>query len=269
MATCPAPDELVEPRLNRVLTQYRESPRLLHMIRSYLRQVEQVAVTICDLPSKFEISSATGDQLTLIGKRIGWPRCHCICVAKPVFGFECEDFPGDFPLAAFCVEGTWIDCGEYGLGDICIEDDEVYRGFLYSRLYQMLSLYDLASLTEAIRHIWGPTAMVLDSQPRRVVITPGRELTSYEQALLQLVPRVLPIALGIEPRFHFGPIEVFGFGTGWGGFCEEWEPEGLTFVTENGDTLETEEGIPLITGPLTRDADWMCAIDVKPYECAA
>ena len=50
--------ELVEPRRNRILTQYRESPKLLHLIRTYLRQAEIVAQLACEVPEKFDLNIA-------------------------------------------------------------------------------------------------------------------------------------------------------------------------------------------------------------------
>lgn len=270
MVTCPAPDELVEQRIDRVLTQYRESPKLLHLIRTYLRQAEQVVSSICALPSFFDLDTAVGDQLTLLGKRLGFPRCHCVCNVQPVFGFDCAGVPSDYVLTGFCDDNnTWVDCGPFGTSDICITDDEVYRGFLKARRYQMLALFDLASLTAAVQHLFGETATVLDSGVGRVVIAPGRDLTTAETAMLQLYPRVLPVAPGIRTRFHFGPVEVFGFGDGWGGFCDEWKPDGLPLMTENGTIITTEDGTPIMTGPLTRDAEWLCEINVHAYDCAA
>jgi hypothetical protein len=268
MTICPADFELVEPRIDRVLTQYRESPKLLHLIRTYLRQLEQAEQAICDLPNYFDIEAAIGDQLTLIGKRMGWPRCHCVCDVQPVFGFECEGVPEEYPIAGFCDDTvTWVDCGEFGIGDICINDDELYRKFLKVRRYQMMALFDIENLNKAVQTFWGEQAMVLDAGHGRVVVAPGRDLTDVEIALLQLYPRVLPVTPGIEIRFHFGALPVFGFGEGWGGFCEPWEPDGLTIATDNGDLLTTENDVEITTGPLTRDAVWMCEFDVNPYGC--
>lgn len=278
MTECPAPGELVTVELDRVLTQYRESPNLLYLARTFLTEVDTIIQSICGLPEEFDIDSAMGDQLTLIGKRLGWPRCHCVCVTQPVFGFACEDDdnPADFPIVGFCEAGSWVDCNEFGVGEICITDDEVYRGFLKARRYQFLSLYDRFSLTQALQHLWGDTAAIMDDGNGRVVMTPGRELTNPEIALLQLVPRVLPVAIGIRQRFHFGPREVFGFGEGWGGFCEEWEPDGLFLAIEDGSIIVADDDgtggddpQPISTSPLTRDAEWLCEIDLKPYQCAS
>ncbi len=268
MIDCPTLDDFITPELDRVLTQYRESPNLLFLMQNYLQQVHQALVSVCDLPSKFDLATAVGDQLTMLGKRLGFPRCHCICVSQPVFGFECDGVPADIPIVGFCEDGTWIDCGEFGTGEVCINDDEVYRGFLSARRYQMMRLYDRDSLTDALQSIWGATAWVMDDGNGRVVLTPGRDLTASERVLLQIVPRVLPVPLGINQRYHFGPNRVFGFGEGWGGFCEEYAPDGLPFMTEGDTPILVTEDVPLITGPLTRDAEWMCEIDVKPYECA-
>lgn len=269
MTTCPEKSILVEDRINRVLTQYRESPKLLHMMRTYLGQVSDALLSICAIPTFFDIDNSVGDQLTLLGKRMGWPRCHCVCNVQPVFGFECDGVTNDFPIAGFCEDGiTWADCGPFGTSDICINDDETYRRFLKVRRYQMLSLYDLESLTEAIKIMWGSTAIVLDQGHGRVVIAFGKILSGAEKALLQLYPRVLPVAPGIQVRFHFGSLKVFGFGEGWGGFCDEWQPDGLSLETSSGDDIVTETGVPIMTGPLTRDAEWMCEIDPRPYDCA-
>jgi hypothetical protein len=268
MTTCPSPGGMVDDAINRLATQYRESPRLIHLIRTYVAQVEEAAILACALPSFFDIETAVGDQLTIIGKRMGWPRCHCVCDTQPVFGFECAGVVSEVPLAGFCDDNvTWADCGIGGFAEICIADDAMYRRTLLARRYQMQALYDLASLTAAVRHLYGPQALILDAGVGRVVVAPGRPLTNAETAVLQVVPRVLPIAPGIRVRFHFGPVEVFGFGDGWGGFCELSAPLGLALATETGDVLVTEDGTPIFTGPLTQGAPWMCELNPRPYDC--
>lgn len=270
MTDCVDKAALVEAEIDRVATEYRESPNLLHVIRTYLRQVTEAMDAVCAVPSFFDLDTAVGDQLTLLGKRMGWPRCHCVCNIQPVFGFACEGIPTSSIVAGFCDDNvTWDACGPFGTSDLCINDDATYRAFLKVRRYQMLNLYDLESLTEAIQTFWGESATVLDAGVGRVVIAPGRELTATEVALLQLYPRVLPVAPGVRIRFHFGPVKVFGFGDGWGGFCEPWVGEGLPLETETGNTLTDENGVDIMTGPLTGDADWMCEVDVAPYDCAS
>lgn len=266
--TCVDGDVFVEERVDRVLTQYRESPKLLHMIRTYVRHVAQAATAVCDLPEYFNLDTATGDQLTIIGKWMGFPRCHCICDVQPVFGFPCEDTTiADRQIVGLCESGSWLSCTSDGVSEICIEDDEFYRVLLKARSYQMQAKYGWDDLTTAVQEIFGTDAKIMDAGHGQVVIAPFRALSLLEEAALQVIPRALPIAPGISTRWHFGTFEIFGFGEGWGGFCEPWQLDGLPIATEDGEILVTETGEQIITGPLYRDADWLCRIDLKPYSC--
>lgn len=267
--SCPDKSALIDIEIRRVLTQYRESPKLLHMIRTYLGQVVDVLLSICVLPDHFYLETAVGDQLTLLGQRLGWPRCHCVCSVQPIFGFNCEGVPSHFTLVGFCDGNvTWADCGPFESSDICLNDDETYRKFLKVRRYQALSMYDPESLEEAIQIFFGPTASVISHGRGRVVIAPGRPLSESEQSLIQLYPRVLPVAPGVNAYFHYGTPKVFGFGEGWGTFCEHWQDE-ASLTSGDGVELVTEDGETIDTGELFKDAPWMCEIDPQPYDCAA
>lgn len=261
-------NKLVDSGLDKIITQYRESPNLLFLIATYLRQLEMVHQSICELPEKFNLSDAEGDQLTLIGKRLGWGRCHCVCSVQPVFGFSCDGYEENYPIAGFCDENvTWVNCGEFGFGDVCINDDELYRKFLKVRRYQIDSRYDLESLSKCVKILFGPSGEVIHAGHGKVIIAPGRPLQDVEVAILQLYPRILPLAPGIEARFHFGQLNVFGFGEGWGGFCEQTNEEGFPLQATNDLEIHTEYGVPLVTGVSTTEASWMCQFDVNPYSC--
>lgn len=220
MDQCPDKETLIGERLDRLLTQYRESPNLKAIIEQGLSQIADVALALCDVPSHFEISDAIGDQLTLIGKRMGWPRCHCICDVGPTFGFGCGTSNPNQPIVGFCEGGDWADCQSFGTGDLCLEDDEVYRRYLLARRYQALQRYSLDDLQAAMRHIWGDSATASSLGGARVNIAPGRALTSQEQRELPLAIRVLPIAPGIQVYVDFAAGPIFGFGSGWAGFCD-------------------------------------------------
>lgn len=272
---------LVEERIDRILTQYRESPNLLGIIRHDLGQIadiiieangsrgfvsellsagdnvlsdgQQVIISDPDcqpapgMPEKFDILTAVGDQLTIIGKWLGFPRCHCICQNVPVFGFECSESvdyvlsngnellsDGDqvivtntygvplknLDIVGLCEGGVWFGCGDGGTDDICLDDDETYRGYLLARRYQARQLWDIDSLQAAVEHIWGDTATAISMGGGRVAIIPGRPLSNLELVQLPVAFRVLPIAPGITPYISYNSGVVFGFGDGWGGLCE-------------------------------------------------
>lgn len=292
--TCRDLTDIVEERIDHVLTQYRESPNLLFLLRTYLRAAAAVGQNICDLPERFDIDSATGDQLTLLGKRLGWPRCHCVCGGQPVFGFDSPIVAEYRPIVGFESKSnsTWEACLK-GLTELCIFDDETYRKFLKVRRYQMMRFWDFGSLTECLQILFGPTGRIVSWTPFNIVVTPGRELLADEVALLQLFPRVLPIALGMRVLFHFpidGEPEVFGFGDGWGGFCEtyadhptKWfgfgdDCEGFCLdrdnhpaklLDESGQQVYYDDWGHSDNAPwyCPEGAPWLCPIDIKPYEC--
>lgn len=232
--TCPEVNALVDAELSRVPTEYREATKFLAYLRASLALVEDAAIIVCSIPSAFDITAAVGDQLTLIGKRMGFPRCHCDCAVMPVYGFSCEGADPLYPIAGFCETGTWFGCETIANSEICLDDDEVYRGHLLARRYQMMALYDEESLTAAIRHVWGSTAWIAEHRDGFVCLAPGRTLSAAEVRQLRVTLRVLPVAPGITLRMHFDSSLIAGIGTGWGGFCE---------------------------------SDWLCPIDVNPYRC--
>ena len=161
MTECPAQGDLVEIEIDRIATQYREAQRLIGYMRAVFGEVEDAARAGCAIPENFDILNAVGEQLTFIGKRMGFPRCHCICVPTPVLGFSCEGVDEPIPIAGACEEATWLSCHDGGAGDLCIYDDEAYRAHLLARRYQMLGLFDWASLREAIQTVWGASSFPL------------------------------------------------------------------------------------------------------------
>lgn len=211
---------LVETELSRIVTQYREAERLKAYARACLTEVASVASIICDMPRHFDLNTAAGEQLTFIGERMGFPRCHCVCAQRKVFGWS--DCPPDprYIIGGFCDDVTFIDCVNAGVDDVCLVDDEVYRGFLKARRYDMLGLYDLDSMQSALGLVWGADAWVVTSSGGAVTVAPGRDLTAEEDRQIQIVARVLPIPPGITLNIHRGALPIFGFGEGWGGFCD-------------------------------------------------
>lgn len=229
--------DIVDGEISKVLTQYRESTNLLGLIRAYLVQIDKALRSIHEIPSFFDLDTAIGDQLTLLGKRLGFPREHCICTISPVFGFKCGGaYTGPYTIVGFCEGGTWSGCRDTGTSTVRINSDDVYRRYLKARRYQALGLYDAESLLSAARHIWGDSAQVHNKGRGRVVVTPGRALSADEMMLRPVAFRVLPIAPGIKALTSNATGPIFGFGAGWFGFCE--------------------------------GAQWLCPVDPHAYDCA-
>jgi len=154
----PEPVDPIQAGLDKVLTQYRESPHLLGVIAAYLRQVEECKTAIREIPPKFNLDIAVGDQLTILGKWLGFPRCHNVTTAIPIFGFKCDGVATSFNIQGFCQGTTWSSCPGAASFEVCINDDELYRRFLYVRRYQLLGHNDYRSFLFCLRILFGADA---------------------------------------------------------------------------------------------------------------
>lgn len=219
--TCIDRASLITDHKNYVRTQYREADKLLAIIDHDLNQIADVADAICTIPEKHDILTAVGDQLTNVGKRLGWPRCHCICSEPgPVFAWDCTPPKPTRTYTNFCdPEGTWDGCEDVGASDYCFNDDEVYRGYLLARRFQALQLYEIDSMQAAAKHIWGETASAYSMGGGRAAVAPGRALTATETREIPLAFRVLPFAPGIRTFIDNATAPLWGFGGGWADVC--------------------------------------------------
>lgn len=242
----PLKAEWVDERLSRVATQFRESPIFLGIAETYLGALVEPTAVARAIPCYFDLDTAVGNQLTMIGKWLGFPRCHCVCRTMPVFGVSYDQCGGEPPPGAFEIvgvcdeESSLIDCQDTVNSEICVRDDELYRRILYVRRYQYLSLFDYRSLTEAVRLMFGEQAFVVDRLDGSICVVPMRGLTSAEEAALPVIFRALPIAPGIIGLIHRGSRPIFGVGEGWSGPCdpvfdEECPPPFV--VCDDGDDI--------------------------------
>lgn len=220
-------DYLAEEKIDKLGTQYRESPNLKELIRNYLRKVGDAYTIACGMLDYFDIDTAVGDQLTILGKVLGWPRCHCAGQRRPVFGLVCEgddycDLP-DRPIGGLCE--AEFDCGGPEYVEFCFTNDEVYRSFLKARIVTLTGDYSRAGLTDAARELFGPDAVIYQESEGVVAIATGRVLSNIEIGIAHLYEQVLPIAPGVRLEIYHSPGPPLGISTGWGGLCDGYFPK--------------------------------------------
>jgi len=209
-------------RLDLLATQYRESPNLKALMTVYLDALGDVAPAICDTFT-LDIDTAVGDQLTQIGKVLGWDRVQCGGVRPKVFGFECVDecTSSLAPIGGFCETWNGNDClSDVLFGEFTFTDDELYRRFLKSLVLKYDNDFRRSTLREAIEILFGADATIFNETPGTIGISTGRPLTSDELAITHLFKQVLPVAPGVGVSvYETTGTRPFGFGIGWGEFC--------------------------------------------------
>nr|WP_255701314.1 DUF2612 domain-containing protein [Afifella sp. H1R] len=206
------------------MTQYRESPKLLGLIRTQLGEIAEVAAAAKVLPSFFDIETAYGDTLTIIGKWLGWPRTHCEGQLVPVFGYSRggrqEGCGSAVPTLGYC-EGAYYACPEgskyrpYTFGD-----DDVYRRYLKARRIKLRRDFRREAFIEATQELFGDDALIIRESPGVVMASPGRSFSPEELSVLHLAEHVLPVAPGIRLEWAESGPAPFGYGEGWGGYCD-------------------------------------------------
>ena len=115
-------------RIDKIATQYRESDNLVTLIETYIDPLVSFGTALCEI-GDIDIDTAVGDQLTIIGKILGWPRINCNGPTEPVFGFDCGCDPSGLTIGGFC-DSDWFsrDCPPRRNTYEFTDDDE-YRRF--------------------------------------------------------------------------------------------------------------------------------------------
>lgn len=170
---CPEyPDDWVCEKLDLLLNQYKNSPKLCGIIQAMLEEIDIVrCVLIKECNKTYDCTEAEGDELDAIGNLVGFPRCHCNAICDP--------------------------CSPIGVSDYCLSDDE-YCAFIQAQIITNRGGCTVADMQAAIEALWGDTAQVVHSGNGSVGVWPGRALTNQEKALYALYKKVLPVCLGVN-----------------------------------------------------------------------
>ena len=201
--------------LDRLIQQYRDAPNLKALIRNRLTAMIDAADGIPRLSG--DLDDFTGDLLTKIGGIMGFPRSHVVNKIPRVFGFG-ED--SSVEIVGFSDTGSWLPAADFSTTRTTIDDDDTYRTFLKAHILSLGDDAKIATINGIAKQLWGEGAGVQSSRDGRIVVATGRDLTTAEGQYWPIYPRLFPVPYGIRIEFHEGPIRVFGFGEGWGGFQE-------------------------------------------------
>jgi len=213
---------LVDERISRVLTQYRESPNLLGMIEAYLSVMAGVMERADAIPTAFDLETSTGDQLTKIGQWLGFPRAHPSGSRVRPFGFERPSLPSvTYPAAGLCDSRFIGPTSKFEAKTF--SDDAEYRKFLTARAVSvdaaMTRRYTRDVLSDAATALFGDDVLIVRDGGGEVTLCLTRYFTASEMDTLHLAAEVMPLPLGVRILWAHSNGTPFGSGTGWGDFC--------------------------------------------------
>lgn len=206
--------------LDLLILQYRNLPKAEQTVTAHISKYEELFNVIQDFEKEFDIDTARGVQLDILGKIIGLNRIVPDVIPKVYFGFSGTPNTDTFGKAPFFLTD------DDTLADTELNDSD-YRFFLKAKIAKNVvtakMIDDDLSLQDAIAFMFGVDAYVNDNQDMTMSIFipdtyPTRLLTFLNA--LDLIPR--PQAVGInyviiinEKTFGFGDNpNAFTFGQG-------------------------------------------------------
>jgi hypothetical protein len=229
--SCPQPLDWVNEELAKIITQYREAYKFHELLKNHLKHIEAPAILACSLMQTFDVETAVCEQLTFLGRLLGFPRYQCKGLQKPRFAFGfCN------PLTDICACPSCNECDvepEQGfcfgyMGDVYdpfefkCSDDELYRRFLLCRIIQRTKKFKKDALLQALMLLFDVTdPIIISSERGRVRVSINRPLTPFEKKAWHMYRAVLPVGLGVrvEILVQNDTNRPFGFGAGWGELC--------------------------------------------------
>ena len=121
----------------RLLTSYhRGRPKLVGTIQAVIQPLIDAANQLLDLPARYDIDTAEGDQLDTIGLWVGVPRVVPNVIPLPYFGFDGQ--PEALPWGETdnpAIGGFWRESGVSGnYGEPM--DDATFRTVIKAQIYR-------------------------------------------------------------------------------------------------------------------------------------
>ena len=222
-SVCDAP--LVDAHMSKVLTQYRQSQKLLTLLAGLIASLEPIKENLCLNLYWKTLDLSTGEQLDFYGALVGMPRCVCDAKQRTFFGFSnasCVDDPCGClnPIGGFCDDFKCSDNVETGIGEYCFTDDDLYRRFIKGKILSNASDGSTHSIIEVANAIFDSTSSFIASNVHSLVtVGLDRPFTTEEFELLPLIEKIIPTYPSTKVQFSHSNGKPFGFGAGWGEFC--------------------------------------------------
>jgi len=154
--------DYIQQYLNLLIFQYQDKPKLKAEITALLEQHESTYNYLSTVESEFDLDTARGVQLDVIGRIVGLSRTVPLAVSKKYFGFEEDDnaFPFD-ELFDDIVAYPFKEVDEEDYTDLQLNDAD-YRFFLRAKIAKNFARSDITSINEIVGYLFEDLAEVID-----------------------------------------------------------------------------------------------------------
>ena len=213
-----------------VTEQFKEKEVFDKYLQLIIDQQEEIQAVFKDLIQKRSIDEATGATLDIIGEIVGQPRELISADLFDFFGFQGALKASTFGDVTNPQAGArFYDFGT-ALGGNVLLDDNTYRLFIKAKILKNSTASTPEEFISFINFIFGTSKTLITEGDAEYTILFGRELSTFEQVLLNYVStsqgypsRLIPKTVGVRVNFGwFLEGNYFGFQgvTGAKGFGE-------------------------------------------------
>ena len=199
-----------------LIWQYKGKPKAVATIDLLDAQTQATWKGFADLPTTYDIDTATGVSLDVIGRIVGVSRTLANAVPRSFFGFNGEPDQTDFPnpyAAPFTLGsrlgGRWYRYGG-ATSDSALASDDEMRTLIRLKVIKNYQTGNLPQLMDALNVLLGgPFANAVDNLNMTVtVFAMSSRVTPFVQFVfdkLDILPRAAGVRLIINTDYDVDP----------------------------------------------------------------
>ena len=206
--------EFVEHYLSRLIIQYQDKPKAVGEMTAFLEESSMVFDIMDDFFKEFDLDTAWGHRLDIIGKVVGVSRIVENAIAKTYFGWD----DGVAPNPATFSEGPLFDgIADVGYTDTQL-DDRLLRFFIRAKIAKNICCAYMAhasktTLQDVVMFLFESMGYVVDNYDMTLTLYIDQNYDENKVLLLQ-AQNLLPKPQAVRYRdgyIQYNSAGTFGF----------------------------------------------------------
>lgn len=179
-----------------VTSEHNQQPNFMALVNALANTFGSIRDFADALPAQFDLDSAVGAQLNVVGAWVGQPRVVPNVITVGFFGFQDTYGAAGFgELTNPAVGGPFWDLGTPYSGSVTLTDSQ-YRQIIRAKIASNQSQGTAATLVQTIEDVFGATASIQDVGNLTINLTISTPMSPLDQALITQF-NLLPIPAGV------------------------------------------------------------------------
>lgn len=207
-----------------ITSEHNQRPKFTAMVAAVTRAWDDLFTFTQSIPAAFDLDSASGAQLDVVGQWVGQSRLIANVLLVQYLNFDGQ--PAALPFGDEgdpSIGGRFFDEGDSLAGSTILADPE-YRTIIRARIVRNNAKGLTSDFINSLNFIFNAPAIIDDRGTMALAIYIGRPLSLTELAIitgLDILPR--PAGVRIETRGYYNANGYLGFEgqTGAATFAEE------------------------------------------------